>query len=73
MTVNRPGRSPTYVEQWLLSDFLSDKLRLGPEQVIVHHISENTPHRVQLEIELRKKDVHNRTKCRFVRYVQKIK
>lgn len=44
------GKQPTMLEQLFLQQFLSPNFG---KDVRIHHISENTPHRMQLEIEYR--------------------
>jgi len=47
--INKPGRQPTRSEQLQLTALLAEKYPY--ERVIVHHITEDTPYRLQLEIE----------------------
>lgn len=52
--IKPPGRAPTRLEQIQLSEMLKGKTGLGIfEEVIVHHITENTPYKLQLEVERR--------------------
>lgn len=52
--IKRPGRAPTRSEQLLLVPLIP--LKYYPafdEVVVIHHITEDTTHRLQLEIERR--------------------
>jgi len=48
--IKKPGRQPSRSEQLLLRGLI--KKVYGPDVgVIVHHITEDTPHKLQLEVE----------------------
>jgi hypothetical protein len=49
--IKRPGRQPTYSERRLFTSWI---LKKHPkEKIIIHHVTEDSVHRLQLEIERR--------------------
>lgn len=71
--IHPPGRAPTKLEQLLIEDMLERRgyvFNGVGRRTIVHHITENTPHRLQLEVETREKHAGMQlTECRFRRIV----
>ena len=73
--IKRPGRAPTRSEQLLLNPLIERKFPGYIETVVIHHITEDTTYRLQLEIERRisrtswspDHGVSTRTKCLFER------
>lgn len=74
--IRRPGRAPTRSEQLLLTPLIALKhYPAFEETVVIHHITEDTTYRLQLEIERRvsRTVLHNKlgtvkqTKCFFER------
>lgn len=51
--IKKPGRQPSRIEQLLLQDLLLRDHEPGVG-VVVHHITEDTPHKLQLEVEWKK-------------------
>lgn len=52
--IRKPGRAPTRSEQLLLVPLVERKIGAQFDQtVVIHHITEDTMHRLQLEIERR--------------------
>lgn len=48
--IKRPGRQASLIEQIVLADVVNKKLG-KKDKVVIHHITENTPYRLQLEVE----------------------
>lgn len=72
--IRRPGRAPTRSEQLLLVPLIEKKYPGYDETVVIHHITEDTTYRLQLEIERRISWVNARlpepshtTVCKFER------
>lgn len=51
--IRKPGRAPTRSEQLLLAPLIEKKFPGCDETVVIHHITEDTTYRLQLEIERR--------------------
>jgi hypothetical protein len=52
--IKRPGRQPTYSERRLFTSWVE---KIHPdEKTIIHHVTEDMVHRLQLEIERRSPD-----------------
>ena len=67
--IKKPGRQPTRSEQLLLQDLVMRKVRNKNQfltKVIVHHITEDTPNRLQLEVEWQSQ-VYDKKVIRFER------
>lgn len=62
---HRPGRQPTRSEQLLLNPLI-DRTWVADEHVVIHHITEDTAHCLQLEIE-RRFQYNGKTFCKFER------
>jgi hypothetical protein len=54
--LRKPGRQASRSEQLLLTPLIKRKYP-NDEVIIIHHITEDTPYRLQLEIERRFRDV----------------
>lgn len=66
--IKQPGRAPTRSEKLLLTPLIQRKYYPAyQEAVVIHHITEDTTHRLQLEIERRVGRDGCPTKCFFER------
>jgi hypothetical protein len=67
MIINHPGSPVAKSHQQLYAGIVPK--RHVDEQVIVHHVTEDTPYRLQLEIERRFRTNAGQTICSFERYI----
>ena len=64
----KPGRQPSRSEQLLIRPLIGWKWS-EEETVVIHHITEDTAHRLQLEIE-RRFESNGKTVCKFERILR---
>ena len=63
--IKKPGRQPTRSEQLLLNPLI-ERRWTADETVVIHHVTEDTAYRLQLEIE-RRFQYDGKTFCKFER------
>lgn len=63
--IRKPGRAPSRGEQLLLNPLIEKKWS-NDEVIVIHHITEDTTYRLQLEIE-RRFSYDGNTVCKFDR------
>ncbi len=51
--IKAPGRKPTIMEKYSFMVFVKKRCFCDSERVIIHHITEDTPERLQMEVEIR--------------------
>lgn len=51
--IKKPGRKPSRLEQIILTDILKSRMDSRICTIVIHHITEDSPDRLQLEVEKR--------------------